>query len=261
MKRKYKTCPVCKTVFSRDGAYGRGICCSRRCAMPGAVAKRPAPKSTPAIERFWKHVVKSDGCWLWDGRKNGNTYATIRVGSNGEKAHRFSYEIAYGPIPPGLVVMHKCDTPACVRPDHLELGTQGDNNRDREKKNRGNHAFGERNGSAKLTQEISDKIRERFNSGATQLDICAEFGISIRTLDDIVRGRRWADGTQAQCESRKFGDHHKDAKLTCDDVRVIRRTYAGGGIYQREIANRYGISQTVVSAIIRRKTWVHVAPD
>ena len=80
---------------------------------------------TPDIY-FWPRVKKSDGCWLWVGGK-GNGYGYVWHDNRTKRAHRVSWEMAYGPIPLGLFVCHKCDTPLCVRPDHLFLGTAKDN--------------------------------------------------------------------------------------------------------------------------------------
>lgn len=82
------------------------------------------------VERFWKKVVKSEGCWLWNGgvydAADEPTYGSFQ----GKNAHRFSWELHNGTIPPGLFVLHKCDVKPCVRPDHLYLGTRKDNARD-----------------------------------------------------------------------------------------------------------------------------------
>lgn len=93
-----------------------------------------------AADRFWNRVQKSEYCWNWIAGKSSG-YGTLRVLGQNIKAHRFSYLIHKGEIPAhdsyhGLVVMHKCDNPACVNPEHLELGTCGDNNRDRHIKGR-----------------------------------------------------------------------------------------------------------------------------
>ena len=86
--------------------------------------------------RFWEYVVKTDKCWLWNGPKRPNGYGRLEVSSQNVvlAPHRFSWELHNGPIPSGLFVCHICDTPACVRPAHLFVGTQLDNMRDRHRK-------------------------------------------------------------------------------------------------------------------------------
>ena len=77
----------------------------------------------PVQNRFWTKVHKQDGnqCWLWTGAKNKQGYGTIEC--NGTRAaHRIGYELTYGPIPEGMIVLHTCDNPPCVRPDHLRVG-------------------------------------------------------------------------------------------------------------------------------------------
>lgn len=93
----------------------------------------------PVEERFWSKVEKTDGCWLWTACVDQAGYGKFGEGGQGGRtlrAPRVSYEWAYGPIPDGLYVLHRCDTPACVRPDHLFLGNAKDNALDVAKKGR-----------------------------------------------------------------------------------------------------------------------------
>src|SRR5947209_19331427 len=92
----------------------------------------------PLAERFWPKVQKGSDCWEWKaGRKGGKfRYGIITIHSKDELAHRVAWKLTNGPIPDGLWVLHKCDNPPCVRPDHLFLGTQEDNNRDAWEKHR-----------------------------------------------------------------------------------------------------------------------------
>jgi hypothetical protein len=89
-------------------------------------------------ERFWSKVVKSNGCWLWKGATSRRGYGSATINGSSVATHRISYEAHVGPIPDGLYVLHSCDTPACVNPAHLRVGTSLDNARDRAE--RGRHA-------------------------------------------------------------------------------------------------------------------------
>lgn len=80
-----------------------------------------------------RRLPQSDGCWIWVGSRNVKGYGQIQLGRRGLRpvlAHRASWEIHFGPIPDGQFVMHKCDNPPCVRPDHLRLGSAAENTRD-----------------------------------------------------------------------------------------------------------------------------------
>lgn len=91
-------------------------------------------------QRFWARVDKSGECWLWRGatRSSRTPWNYGRIYENGRirSAHVVSYEMNLGAIPDGLLVLHRCDTPLCVRPSHLFLGTQRDNVRDARSKGR-----------------------------------------------------------------------------------------------------------------------------
>jgi hypothetical protein len=118
-------CPQCKVDFVPVG---------RSKNRPRKYCSRPCyelHKTLPLAERFWVKVEKSDGCWLWTGsRTKGYGYIARDNTGNPGYAHRISWEIRYGPIRGNLCVLHKCDTPLCVRPDHLFLGTKSDNAKD-----------------------------------------------------------------------------------------------------------------------------------
>jgi hypothetical protein len=159
-------------------------------------------------ERFWSKVEKSteaNGCWIWKAAQFCHTrygrplsYGSFYVGSRqspGRRmvyAHRISWELAKGPIPAGLRVLHKCDNPTCVRPDHLFLGTQADNVRDMVEKRRGGVAKGCRHGSAKLTPEQVIEIRNSYVKGkrGSARALANRYGVAPCTITDVVT-RTW----------------------------------------------------------------------
>lgn len=87
-------------------------------------------------ERFWEKVHKSNDCWEWVGARCNKGYGSIGIDGKTHRAHRVSWEIHSGKVPKDMCVLHVCDNPPCVNPDHLFLGTIADNNRDRQEKGR-----------------------------------------------------------------------------------------------------------------------------
>ncbi len=143
----------------------------------------PAHK-IPMQERFdtkFEQVTET-GCWLWTACSDKDGYGKIQ--KDGEKcsAHRISWELSHGEIPDGLHVLHKCDTPACVNPNHLFLGTIQDNNAD--KLCKGRVSSGERHGRAKLSE--SDVRAIRADRSMTNLALALRFGVS-KSLVGIVK--------------------------------------------------------------------------
>lgn len=99
------------------------------------MSDRKPRKRRPIEDRFWEKVQKTDSCWLWTGSKQGRMgYGYLHIGGKKDRkpsrAHRLSWVIHNGPIPDGLYVLHKCDVPACVNPDHLFLGDHKANMQD-----------------------------------------------------------------------------------------------------------------------------------
>ena len=94
-------------------------------------------RHVPFEARFWERVERTETCWPWTAAVNSAGYGMVGRDGGLFLAHRIAFELTNGPIPDGLVVCHRCDTPRCCRPDHLFLGTQGDNLADMWAKGRG----------------------------------------------------------------------------------------------------------------------------
>lgn len=111
----------------------RGLCHMHysRWQRAGAVGPAGEKFAAPIAERFWERVEKTSDCWLWQGYRTPFGHGQCADDDGRIRyAHRLSYAMTYGEVPDDLVVRHRCDVPACVRPDHLELGTFADNTRD-----------------------------------------------------------------------------------------------------------------------------------
>jgi hypothetical protein len=148
--------------------------------------------SIPWQERFWALVDKSGGpeaCWPWKSSVYKNEYAHFETDEGQYGAHRIAWAIANGAIPEDLWVLHKCDTPACVNPGHLWLGTRQDNIDDMIKKGRQNR--GTSNGSAKLTEDLVRSIRAEYAAGGvTQSELAVKYGVS--SVQHIISGKHWS---------------------------------------------------------------------
>lgn len=138
-------------------------------------------KGTEQFDLKWIPEPYS-GCWLWTGAVTGSGYGAFRK----ESVHRFSFRIHKSNIPMGSQVLHKCDTPLCVNPDHLFLGTQKDNITDCQSK--GRNVRRSNHGMAKLNDA---KVCEIRKSGLTNAALAREFGVGIRHIFRIKSMERW----------------------------------------------------------------------
>jgi HNH endonuclease len=151
------------------------------------------------INRFWKKVDRTGSCWIWTASRDVAGYGQVQIQKQHYRAHRIAYELTYGPIPEGLVLLHLCDTRSCCRPDHLRAGTQADNVRDAMRKGRHRtpkeqRAFGEDNSQAALTWEQVREIRAKYATGRYKKRALArEYGVSWFTMWDILAGNRWKE--------------------------------------------------------------------
>jgi len=164
-------------------------------------------------QRFWakvqkrgpKHPGLGTRCWVWTAARLPAGYGLFKLNGRSRVAHSVAWEIEHGELLRGICVLHRCDNPACVRPDHLFLGTRGDNNTDRSIKGRSakgdrspsrlhpeSRPRGSRHANAKLTEERAARIRELYAVGdTTQTRLARLFGVHQKVISGIVLGTSW----------------------------------------------------------------------
>jgi len=138
-------------------------------------------------DRFWPRVDKSGECWVWTGARDPLGYGRIGLGGRSDGVsltHRVAWLLTYGAVSDGMCVLHACDNPSCVRPDHLFLGTRDDNNKDMTRKGR--------HGRNTLTDEQVRDIRRRRAAGEPIIALAREFGTSHSNVSAIAAGRSHA---------------------------------------------------------------------
>lgn len=160
----------------------------------------PCKNQTPAspchlMRRLLNGLDKTTNCWEWKRAINGKGYGTLTVDHKTERAHRLMFKLFYQVDIDGWCVLHKCDNPLCINPEHLFLGTLADNMQDAMRKGRlkvpTSSLFGEANPAAVLTQADVNVIRDHLRAGATQAQIAILFGVSESNISRIKRGETW----------------------------------------------------------------------
>lgn len=142
-------------------------------------------------------AAEPGGCWEWRRAHNGDGYGTLTVNGKRAYAHRLAFELSGGIIADGLDVLHECDNPSCINPEHLTAGTRSKNMADCHARGRSRipspRMKGETNGSAKLTSEAVASIRQALARGEVQRIIADRHGVSQTLVSAIKRGRLWND--------------------------------------------------------------------
>lgn len=135
---------------------------------------------------YESQLIKKEGCWSWKGRsltKDGETRGLVSFCNRTMFIHRLSWVLTHGPILNGLLVLHKCDNSICSNPDHLFLGTQSDNMRDKILK--------KRHYNQKLTVDDVLKIRQLLESNIKVNHLAQQFNVTPMTIRDVKFRRSW----------------------------------------------------------------------
>lgn len=204
-------------------------------------------KIAPLVDRFWRfvHPEPNTGCWLWGGARAGKGYGVMGLGRSGSKlegAHRVSYTLHCGPIGEGLHVLHRCDVPWCVNPDHLFLGTVRQNALDMVRKNR----------SPKRRLTFS-QAQEIARSDEPNRVLARRFGVDECSVLDVRKRRTFREAAEHITPWRKIvsgppRDFNERRRITLPRDEVIRLRLAGCTL--KQIAARFGCSTPVVAKAI-----------
>lgn len=137
-----------------------------------------------------RYTVNKNGCWLFSGPIGKDGYGKVSLKDMSFRAHRLMAHLTIKPIMSADdVVAHKCDTPACINPEHLFITTALGNSQDRDAKRRG--AIGVKSHLSKLTEQQVKDIRAQYQSGKSMGEISKSFPVTYGAVQAIVRGRTW----------------------------------------------------------------------
>lgn len=231
------------------------------------------------VRRFWSQVsipssefprAWKNKCWLWAGATRGPStddkgklqYGRVTYCGVKYTVSRVSWELAHNErLPADILVLHTCDTPLCVNPDHLVRGSHADNVADRVSK--GRSAKGLSHPKTRLKEEdVLEIVRLKTEEGWTYKRIANKYAVGTTSIQHILEGKNWQHLTgiperpKPKC-GRPVGAGHHNSKLNPDKVREIRRLFAEGSTLT-ELGDRFGVHKATISGIVRRKEWSHV---
>ena len=185
------TCAHCGKLFCVPSRSRVTKYCSHACYHRGRYAIRIDP-----LEQLLRRVTflpGPNGCWIWTGARNSTGYGTVQVAGKTRSTHWLSYHLFRGRVDPGLCICHACDTPACVNPDHLWLGTHRENMRDMTAKGRKRSVqlHGSRSPRSLLNEDAAAIIRTAADAGHSVASIARAFQVSQATVRLVVQRVTW----------------------------------------------------------------------
>jgi DNA-directed RNA polymerase subunit RPC12/RpoP len=185
-KHRYKVCIHCGQTFGHLAEFP-----GNRCRVCGKAQRSNLPMGMPPksmMERFLRFVDKTEGCWFWKGGTNGK-YGVVKESvptRRSRYAHHVAYELYCGPIREGCWVLHRCDNPLCVRPNHLFLGTRRDNFDDMVKKGRARFYTPRKHRPTLTKEDVIQILLQRLEP----IDaLCEKFQLSRKSIKRVLSGK------------------------------------------------------------------------
>ncbi len=268
----------CENLVGGAGGYGYCSMHYQRYKKYGDPLKAITPhlKGKTIEEKLLNNrEIDENDCWNWTGarispKSSKFRYGTLNVGKGKtELVHRLAYTLWIAKIPFGLFVCHKCDNPACFNPDHLFVGDNQDNMRDKVKKGRsytGDHK-GENNAAAKLTTEQVQDIKQLLTDGMKYKFIAEKYGITSAAVSAIKNEDRWGhipwpkEWEKVKSEKKYLysgkGEENPNSSLTNDTVLKIKY-YLKKGKSVSAIAKRYKVNASVIYDVRNERSWKHL---
>ena len=256
---------LCAVKGCNENASQLGFCTEhwRRCSEYGAPTinepSRGRWNALPANERLMTKIRRDGDCWMWTGSTDRDGYGRIRARIGGVliyKAHTLSYVLHTGElVPKEMLIMHSCDRPGCVNPEHLRVGTHRDNSHDMHAKGRARDQSGENGSKAKINALEAAAI---LADARPYAEIAKDYRIAESTVGSIKQRVSWkAIVVEKVAKAKKVGmrgETQWNAKLTEADVRFIRASDLSG----KDLAAKFSVTPQAITNIRKRRIWKHV---
>lgn len=206
-------------------------------------------------ERIESHIISKKDCWLTDYFHQNNR-PRLTVDGKSRLLSRLVYEIYKGVSPGKFQVCHNCDNPRCINPDHLWLGTNADNMKDKTDKNR--QLKGSKIAASKLTEDIVIQVKDLLIEGKlTFREIANRFGVGCNTISRINNGTQWR---HVPGIGKPLKEIIATRKLELTQVARIKK-FLADGMSHADLAELFGVSRRTIYDIQQNKTWRHVEID
>ena len=207
-------------------------------------------------DRFFQYVSKKDedSCWEWLGTKNEDGYGAFLYNGKMIGSHRVSWLLFNKEIEKDKIVLHTCNNPSCVNPNHLRLGTQKENVQQMFSENRDNHARGENVKVSKLKKNEPDEIRKKYENGKNMVILAKEYNVSCTCISNIISNKTWKNNDYKPHNEMKIQNSNL-SKLKWNIINSIRKDYQIEKLDANQLIIKYNIPRTTINNIISNRTW------